>query len=172
MRAATIVFIKETMNINDNYGKFIYFEMIKSTLKIKLHIIYSSEHTKWKHRILTLCISFWYLLNGKFMIPEVVFMAVQCLWPEVMLDQFRFLRNCLPTPPLTHVSALKSHVSEKHRLRVGWMSSFENVFLVFLFLFNILNLMLLFSLKIQWTFQSGTHPAGKQQDYLLREREF
>ena len=59
MRAATIVFIKETMNINDNYGKFIYFEM-----------------TKWKHRILTLCISFWYLLSEKFMIPEVVFMAV------------------------------------------------------------------------------------------------
>ena len=76
MRAATIVFIKETMNINDNYGKFIYFEMIKSTLKIKLNIIYSSEHTKWKHRVLTLRISFWYLLSEKFMIPEVVFMAV------------------------------------------------------------------------------------------------
>ena len=63
----------------------------------------------------------------------VVFMAVKCLWPEVMLDQFRFLGNCLPTPPLTHVSALKSHVSVKHGLRMGWMGSFENVFLVFLF---------------------------------------
>ena len=80
------------------------------------------------------------------MIPEVVFMAVKCLWPEVMLDQFRFLGNCLPTPPLTHVSALKSNVSEKHGLRVGWMGSFENVFHVFLFLFNILNLVLLFLL--------------------------
>ena len=76
MRAATIVFIKENTNKNDNYGKFIYFEMIESKLKIKLHIIYSSEHTKWKYRILTLCISFWYLLSEKFMIPEVVFMAV------------------------------------------------------------------------------------------------
>ena len=146
--------------------------MIESILKIKLNIIYSSEHTKWKHRILTLCISFWYLLSEKFMIPEVVFMAVQCLWPEVMLDQFRFLGNCLPTPPLTHVSALKSHVSEKHWLGVGWMGSFENNFLVFLFLFNILNLVLLFLLEIQWTFQSGTHPSGKQQDHLLREGEF
>ena len=44
MRAATIVFIKETINKNDNYGKFIYFEMIESILKIKLSIIYSSEH--------------------------------------------------------------------------------------------------------------------------------
>ena len=51
MRAATIVFIKETINKNDNYGKFIYFEMIESILKIYLNIIYSSEHTKWKHRI-------------------------------------------------------------------------------------------------------------------------
>ena len=73
------------------------------------------------------------------MIPEVVFMIVKCLWPEVMLDQFRFLGNCLPTPPLTHASALTSHVSEKHWLGVGWVGSFENVFLVFLFLFNILN---------------------------------
>ena len=134
----------------------------ESILKIKLHIIYSSEHTKWKHRILTLCVSFWYLIGEKFMIPEVVFMAVQCLWPEVMLDQFRFLGNCLPTPPLTHVSFLKSHVSEKHWLGVGQMGSFENVFLVFLFLFNILNLVLHFLLEIQWTFQSGTHSAGKQ----------
>ena len=47
MRAATIVFIKETINKNDNYGKFIYFEMIESILKIKLNIMYSSEHTKW-----------------------------------------------------------------------------------------------------------------------------
>ena len=54
MRAATIVFIKETINKNDNYDKFIFFEMIESILKIKLNIIYSSEHTKWKHRILTL----------------------------------------------------------------------------------------------------------------------
>ena len=76
MRAATIVFIKETINKNDNYGKSIYFEMIESILKIKLNIMYSSEHTKWKHRILTLCISFWYLLSEKFMIPEVAFMAV------------------------------------------------------------------------------------------------
>ena len=76
MMAATIVFIKETINKNDNYGKFIYFEMMESILKIKLNVIYSSEHTKWKHRILTLCISFWYLLSEKFMIPEVVFMAV------------------------------------------------------------------------------------------------
>ena len=126
--------------------------MIESILKIKLNIIYSSKHTKWKHRILTLCISFWYLLSEKFMIPEVVFMAVQCLWSEVMLDQFRFLGNCLPTPPLTHVSALKSNVSEKHGLRVGWMGSFENVFLVFLFLFNILNLVLLFYWKFSGPF--------------------
>ena len=40
---------------------------------------------------------------------------------------------CLPIPPLTHISALKSHVSEKHGLTVGWMGSFENVFLVLLF---------------------------------------
>ena len=126
--------------------------MIESILKIKLNIIYSSEHTKWKHRILTLCISFWYLLSEKFMIPEVVFMAVQCLWPEVMLDQFRFLGNCLPTPPLTHVSALTSHVSEKHWLGEGLMGSFENVFLVFLFLFNILNLVLLFYWKFSGPF--------------------
>ena len=86
------------------------------------------------------------------MIPKVVFMAVQCLWPEVMLDQFRFLGNCLPTPPLTHVSALKSHVREKHWLGVGWMGSFENVFLVFLFLFNILNLVLLFYWKFSGPF--------------------
>ena len=152
MRAATIVFIKETINKNDNYGKFIYFEMIESILKIKLNIIYSSEHTKWKHRILTLCISFWYLLSEKFMIPEVVFMIVKCLWPEVMLDQLRFLGNCLPTPPLTYVSALKSHVSEKHWLGVGWISSFENVLRVFLFLFNILNLVLLFYWKFSGPF--------------------
>ena len=126
--------------------------MIESILKIKLNIIYSSENTKWKHRILTLCISFWYLLSEKFMIPEVVFMAVQCLWPEVMLDQFRFLGNCLPTPPLTHVSALKSHVSEKHGLGVGWMGSYENVFPVFLFLFNILNLVLPFYWKFSGPF--------------------
>ena len=126
--------------------------MIESILKIKLNIIYSSEHTKWKHRILTLCISFWYLLSEKFMIPEVVFMAVQCLWPEVMLDQFRFLGNCLPTPPLTHVSFLKSHVSEKHGLGVGWMGSYENVFPVFLFLFNILNLLLPFYWKFSGPF--------------------
>ena len=43
MRAATIVFIRETINKNNNYGKFIYFEMIESILKIKLNIIYSSE---------------------------------------------------------------------------------------------------------------------------------
>ena len=54
---------------------------------------------------------------------------------------------CLPTPPLTHISALKSDVSEKHGLRVGWVGSFEKVFLVFLFLFNILNLVLLFYWK-------------------------
>ena len=65
-----------------------------------------------------------------------------------MLDQFRFLGNCLPTPSLTHVSALKSHVSDKHWLGVGWMGSLENVFLVFHFLFNILNLVLLFLLEI------------------------
>ena len=41
-----------------------------------------------------------------------------------------------PTPPVTHVSVLKSHVGEKHGLGVG---SFENGFLVFHFLFNILN---------------------------------
>ena len=76
MTAATIVFIKETINTKRNYGKFIYFEMMESILKIKLNIIYSSEHTKSKHRILTLCISFWYLLSEKFMIPEVVFMAM------------------------------------------------------------------------------------------------
>ena len=133
MRAATIVFIKETINKNDNYGKFIYFEMMESILKIKLNIMYSSEHTKWKHRILKLCISFWYLLSEKFVIPEVVFMAMKCLWSEVMLDQFRFLGNCLPTPLLAHVSALKSHVSEKHWLGVGWMGSIENVFLGFFF---------------------------------------
>ena len=55
--------------------KFIYFEMIEFILKIKLNIIYASEHNKWKHRILTLCISFWYLVSEKFMIPEVVLMA-------------------------------------------------------------------------------------------------
>ena len=76
MRAATIVFIKETINKNDNYGKFIYFEMMESILKIKLNIMYSSEHTKWKHRILKLCISFWYLLSEKFMIPEVLLAIV------------------------------------------------------------------------------------------------
>ena len=54
MTAATIVFIKETINTKRNYGKFIYFEMMESILKIKLNIIYSSEHTKWKNRILTL----------------------------------------------------------------------------------------------------------------------
>ena len=37
------------------------------------------------------------------------------------LDQIRFLGNCPPTPPLTHVSGLKSHVSEKHGLGVGWV---------------------------------------------------
>ena len=46
MRAATIVFIKETIYKNDNYGKFIYFEMVESILKIKLNTMYSSEHTK------------------------------------------------------------------------------------------------------------------------------
>ena len=76
----------------------------------------------------------------------VVFMA------RVMLDQFRFLGNCLPTPPLAHVNALKSHVSDKHWLGVGWMCSFENVFLVFLFLFNILNLVLLFYRKFSGPF--------------------
>ena len=70
------MFNKETIHKNDNYGKFINFEMMESILKIKLNIIYSSEHTKSKHRILTLCISFWYLLSEKFMIPEVVFMAM------------------------------------------------------------------------------------------------
>ena len=69
-----------------------------------------------------------------------------------MLDQFRFLGNCLPTPPLTHVSFLKSHVSEKHGLGVGRMDSFENVFPVFLFLFNILNLVLLFYWKFSGPF--------------------
>ena len=69
-----------------------------------------------------------------------------------MLDQFRFLEKCLPTPPLTHVSARKSHVSEKHWLGVGWMGSFENVFLVFLFLFNILNLVLLLYWKFSGPF--------------------
>ena len=44
-----------------------------------------------------------------------------------------------PTPPVTRVSALKSHVSEKHVLGVGWVGSCENLFLVFHFLFNILN---------------------------------
>ena len=34
MRAATVVFLKD----NDNYGKFIYFEMIESILKLKLNI--------------------------------------------------------------------------------------------------------------------------------------
>ena len=46
MTAATTVFIKETINTKRNYGKFIYFEMMESILKIKLNIIYSSEHTK------------------------------------------------------------------------------------------------------------------------------
>ena len=50
--------------------------MMESILKMELNTIYSSEHTKWNHRILTLCISFWYLLSKKFMIPEVVFMAL------------------------------------------------------------------------------------------------
>ena len=84
MRAATIVFIKETIKMATTLNLF---EMIESILKIKLNIIYSSEHTKWKHRILTLCISFWCILSEQFMIPEVVFMAVKCLCPEVMLDQ-------------------------------------------------------------------------------------
>ena len=61
-----------------------------------------------------------------------------------MLDQFRFLGNCLPTPPLTHVSALKSHVSQKHWLGVGWMC--------FFFLFKILNLVLLFYWKFSGLF--------------------
>ena len=126
--------------------------MIVSILKIKLNIIYSSENTKWKHRILTLCISFWYLISEKFMIPEEVFMAVQCLWPEVMLDQFRFLGNCLPTPPLAHVNALKSHVSDKHWLGVGWMCSFENVFLVSPFFIQYFKFSVAFLLEIQWTF--------------------
>ena len=67
-------------------------------------------------------------------------------------DRFRFLGNCLPTPPLTHVSFLKSHVSEKHGLGVGWMGSYENVFPVFLFLFNILNLVLPFYWKFSGPF--------------------
>ena len=73
MRAATIVFIKENIKMATTLNLF---EMIESILKIKVNIIYSSEHTKWKHRILTLCVSFWYLIGEKFMIPEVVFMAV------------------------------------------------------------------------------------------------
>ena len=42
------------------------------------------------------------------------------------LDQIRFLGNCPPTPPLTHLSGLKSHVSEKHGLREWWVSSFPD----------------------------------------------
>ena len=106
------------------------------------------------------------------MIPEVVFMALQCLWPEVMLDQFRFLGNCLPTPPLTHVSALKSHVSEKHWLWVGWMGSFEYVFLVFLFLFNILNLVLLFYWKFSGLFSLAPILLVNSRITFLREGNF
>ena len=42
------------------------------------------------------------------------------------LDQIRFLGNCPPTLPLTHLSGLKSHVSEKHGLRVWWVGSFPD----------------------------------------------
>ena len=69
---------------------------------------------------------------------------------------------CLPTPPLTYISALKSHVSEKHGLAVGWMGSFENVFLVPLFFIQYFKFSVAFLLEIYWTFQSGTHSAGKQ----------
>ena len=65
-----------------------------------------------------------------------------------MLDQFRFLGNCLPTRHLTHVSFLKSHVSEKHGLGVGWMDSFENVFPVFLFLIQYFKFSVAFLLEI------------------------
>ena len=40
------------------------------------------------------------------------------------MDQFNFLWHYSPTPPLTYVSALKSHVSEKHGLGVGLVGSF------------------------------------------------
>ena len=36
-------------------------------------------------------------------------------------DQLTFLGNFPPNPPLTHVSALKSQVSEKHGLGVEWV---------------------------------------------------
>ena len=65
-----------------------------------------------------------------------------------MLDQFRFLGNCLPTPPLAHVNALKSHVSDKHWLGVGWMCSFENVFLVFPFFIQYFKFSVAFLLEI------------------------
>ena len=39
-------------------------------------------------------------------------------------DQFRFLGNCPSTLPLTHVSALKSQISEKQGSGVGWVGSF------------------------------------------------
>ena len=42
------------------------------------------------------------------------------------MDLFRFLGHYSPTPPLTHVSALNSHVSEKHGLGVGWVGSFPD----------------------------------------------
>ena len=69
------------------------------------------------------------------MIPEVVFRArisVGSVYVSGKLPTHR-------TPPATHVSVLKSHVGEKHGLGVGWVGSFENGFLVFHFLFNILN---------------------------------
>ena len=40
------------------------------------------------------------------------------------MDQFSFLWHYPPTPPLTHVSAFTSHVSEKHGLGVGWAGNF------------------------------------------------
>ena len=44
--------------------------------------------------------------------------------------EFRFMGNCPPTPPLTHVSALKSQVSEKHGLGVGRVGSFLETYLL------------------------------------------
>ena len=69
------------------------------------------------------------------MIPEVVFRArisVGSVYVSGKLPTHR-------TPPVTHVSVLKSHVGEKHGLGVGWVGSFENGFLVFHFWYNILN---------------------------------
>lgn len=42
------------------------------------------------------------------------------------LNQIRLLGNCPSAPPLIHVFGLKSQVSEKHGVGVGWVGSFPD----------------------------------------------